>query len=297
MGLKMLSSSPHPRDQFITFEEEAHLYTVDGKKLTSVTTLVHKYFPEFNASAVVDKMMGSPGWPRSKYYGMTKEEIIGLWDRQGKESRDLGTEMHAQIEDFFLRGQTTGPGHIPRNTTGNTTETREHSIAEGIPGGEDHTGPTPGNTTEAEDIPGGEDPETATSPEFKQFLDFWEDFSRLNPSFSPYRVEWRVYGDEVAGSIDFTIKGPNGEIAIIDWKRSKEIKKENRFQRGKGILSHLQDCNFVHYSLQLNCYRAILEKYYGKKVTGMYLAVFHPGQKKYQCLEVPRMKEGDILIS
>ena len=43
-----------------------------------------------------------------------------------------------------------------------------------------------------------------------------------------------------------------------------------------GELYHLDDCAGVHYRLQLNCYRYILQKYYGATVVGMYVVGTHP---------------------
>ncbi|SPN79671.1 PD-(D/E)XK nuclease [Cedratvirus Zaza IHUMI] len=236
----------HPRDAFISFEEREHLYTVGSKRLTSVTTLISSHFSKFNASKVIDKMQNSSTWPKSKYYGMEKQEIIDLWEKNGEDARNLGTLMHEQIEKFFL--------------------------------------------SEGKDLP------EEKSPEFNQFLDFWNVFSTHNPGFKPYRMEWRVYSEEIAGSIDCTLVSPGGDIVIIDWKRSKGIEKYSPFGKGLGKLSHLSDCNFVHYSLQLNSYRHILENFYDKRVSAMYLAVFHPLQEKYKFIEVPYMKEVEGLI-
>ena len=137
--------------------------------------------------------------------------------------------------------------------------------------------------------------------EFSFFLQFWKDFKESNPNFQPYRTEWLVYDIEklISGSIDMTFANEKGEIAILDWKRSKEIKKSNPFGKGLGVLSHMDDCNFSHYSLQLNIYRYLLEKNYGKKVVAMYLLIFHPDNDNgsYKFFEVPFLyKEIDDLI-
>ena len=63
---------------------------------------------------------------------------------------------------------------------------------------------------------------------------------------------------------------------IYDWKRSKEIKKTDRFMKfaTTECIDDIPDTNFWHYSLQLNTYKALLEKCYGKKVTHMRLFVY-----------------------
>ena len=57
------------------------------------------------------------------------------------------------------------------------------------------------------------------------------------------------------------------------------------------MVSHIPDTNFWHYALQLNIYRAILEKNYGKKVSELYLVRLHPDDvyKNYEKIEIPMM--------
>jgi hypothetical protein len=51
----------------------------------------------------------------------------------------------------------------------------------------------------------------------------------------------------------------------------------------------MHDSNFWHYSLQLNTYKAILERKYGKQVTYLCLVRLHPDNEEqtYELLEVP----------
>ena len=126
------------------------------------------------------------------------------------------------------------------------------------------------------------------SKEFMHFINFYLDHKHLKP----FRTEWMVYAEDLklAGSIDMVFE-ENGKLHIYDWKRSKEIKEQNKWQEGKYPLSHLPDANFWHYSLQLNCYKYILEKYYGKEVDEMNLVVLHPNNDNYIKLKVPQLKE------
>jgi ATP-dependent exoDNAse (exonuclease V) beta subunit len=77
-----------------------------------------------------------------------------------------------------------------------------------------------------------------------------------------YDVEWLV-----AGTIDIVIDTPEG-VYLVDWKTSKEIKYDNKYQKGLKELSHLDDCNYIRYSLQLGVYKALYEKTNNKKVIG-----------------------------
>ena len=91
----------------------------------------------------------------------------------------------------------------------------------------------------------------------------------------PFRTELMMFDEyyKVAGSIDMLFKNANGEIVICDWKCVRIICQNDYkpHNRGFGELQHLPNCNFQHYSLQLNMYRHILETKYNESVAGMLL--------------------------
>ena len=136
------------------------------------------------------------------------------------------------------------------------------------------------------------------SSEFKQFLDFYEDHKDMEM----YRTEWNIFSDilRLTGSIDATFINKDGTLSLGDWKRSKEISRESFGNKcGKFPLQHIQDCNYYHYSLQLNLYRVILEKFYGFKVKEMFLVIMHPKNKneKYQRININKMdKEIEMML-
>lgn len=125
--------------------------------------------------------------------------------------------------------------------------------------------------------------------EFQFFLNFMKE-SKLDP----YRTEWKIFDEDskIAGTIDCCCRNRYGEIVLYDWKRSKEIKRSNFKKKYAKVeyLNHLEDVNFVHYSLQLNLYKYILEKKYHEKVKEMYLVVFHPQFDDYLLVCVPDMQ-------
>ena len=56
-------------------------------------------------------------------------------------------------------------------------------------------------------------------------------------------------------------------LVVADWKRSKDIKRENPWESGRHPLtSCMPSANYWHYALQLSTYRYVLEKYYGCKI-------------------------------
>ena len=86
------------------------------------------------------------------------------------------------------------------------------------------------------------------------------------------------YLRNLAGSIDFVAIKPDKQLVLFDWKRTKDLhlKYVNSFQNMKGFLSHLPDCSGIHYQLQLNLYRYILQTYYGVSVHSMFVVGCHP---------------------
>jgi ATP-dependent exoDNAse (exonuclease V) beta subunit len=237
----------HERDKNITFQEEGHIYEIkNGNSVfnpMSVTTIIHKFFPEFNADLIIDKMFKSNRLA-DKYKGKTKEEIKKEWEENGRIASELGTKMHADIERFLNKEEV-----LNENTT-----------------------------------------------EFKFFMNFWNSFIEQYPNCKPYRTEWLVYDEDrkIAGYIDCSLEADNGDIILIDWKRSKEIKCENRYEKGFFPFETLDNCNFNHYMLQLNIYRHILETKYNKKIIYMMLVILHPNNQNYNCIPIPKYNIKDI---
>ena len=93
--MDLLSSKNHyERDERIQFSDSDHTYLIDKKnKAVSVTELIGRYFPKFDKDFWANKESIKTGKP--------KNEILKKWDDLGKKARDLGTELHEQIENFY----------------------------------------------------------------------------------------------------------------------------------------------------------------------------------------------------
>lgn len=236
----------HPRDKNITFEPVSHTYQVVEEEVTdhsyiSATTIIHKYFPSFNAEKVIKKMMSSSTWSKSPYYGKTSEQIQQQWEENRVAAANQGTKVHDWIENFYLK--------------------EFQSPSE----------------------------EATNNKSFQNFMEFYLDYG-----WKPYRTEWRVYTElyKVAGSIDIIFEGSKpGTVKVYDWKNSKEIKSENQYETGYPPLKHLPNCNFYHYSLQLNLYKWILETHYNVKVEEMGLIIVHESFPTYLKYDVKDMKQ------
>lgn len=205
----------------VHFEESTHTYTDSlGRNLSSVTSVWSQYFHPFVEDTVIKGMLASRNWEKSEYYGMSPEEIKSLW----KARADLGTKMHAEIEDCILRSS---------NTSSIQKELEQESLVEG-----------------------------SMSQELLHCSNFFTDLNL--PEGTTILPEFRVFDVDrmIAGTIDLLVILPCGEVRIYDWKRVKQIRKENSYQRGITLCKDLDDCNFEHYTMQLNLYRDILERHY-----------------------------------
>ncbi len=95
----------HERDEFITFEEGPHIYTVCGERgtYTSVTTWNHRHFDHFDADGIISNILRSRRMsdPTYKYYGMSAKQIKDSWDKNRDSAASAGTNMHYDIECYF----------------------------------------------------------------------------------------------------------------------------------------------------------------------------------------------------
>jgi len=248
----------HPRDTRITFDEASHKYTIDGSRYDiSCTGFVHSFFGHFDADEIIKKMMSSRNWKPGgasyeKYKDMTPDEIKQLWADSGAEASGAGTRMHLDVEHYY----------------------------NAAPAGNLMVGSMVGEW------------EPLESKEWDYFMAYEKQW-RIPQGLVPFRTEWLVFNDEIrlAGSIDMVYAKPDGTYAIYDWKRSKEIKFDNKWQKGLAPIEHLDDCNYWHYSLQLNNYRRILEKFYGVVVSELALVILHPNNRSFQIVKLNMMDD------
>ena len=258
----------HHRDLNIKFEEEGHKYTIKNenenneneKKYTSVTTWVHSHFPHFNADEIIKKMMSGKSWKKGhKYWGLTSEQIKDLWNSKRDNAAGAGTNMHFEIECFM-----------------NSKVLLDYTHRELY-----------------QQYKENHDENTELTLEWQFFLKFVEDF----PDLKPYRTEWTVYDEELklAGSIDMVYENPDGTLSIYDWKRATEINRFNTWDKyaTTECINHIPDSNYWHYAFQLNAYKAILERKYGKIVKDLYLVRLHPDcqDKTYELIKLLDLKK------
>lgn len=85
----------HSRDSRIKFYPEPHIYTIDNTPAPSASTVIAKFFPEFD----------SIYWSNRKApeLGMSASEVEIVWRNKGEKAAQDGTFLHEQIENFYLK--------------------------------------------------------------------------------------------------------------------------------------------------------------------------------------------------
>jgi hypothetical protein len=204
----------------LTFQSDNHSYkSIDPKDTTewlSVTSLVGQFKPPFDEVATAVKVSKNK---KSKWYGMSVQDILAAWSGEGKRATDLGTWYHNQRESDVLSHDTIQRSGvnvpiIKPIYDGDIKLAPEQKLTEGI---------------------------------------YPEHFAYLKSA-------------GICGQSD-RVEVVQSKVDIIDYKTNKEIKKEGfknwegRTQKMLHCLSHLDDCNFYHYAVQLSVYMYMILKH------------------------------------
>lgn len=125
-------------------------------------------------------------------------------------------------------------------------------------------------------------------------------FSELNSKYSMYESE-KIVADidnKIAGMIDLICK-KNDKIIIMDYKTNESIKYDNKFQIMKFPLQKLQDCNFNHYTLQMNIYQNIMiSQGYFPRDAEYERYILHITPEKFNIIECPdKQQEVELMFN
>lgn len=85
----------------LKFDEKSHSYTVEDKKLTSVSHFIHKYKNKFDAQAIAPFS--------AKKLGLSTEEVLQMWEDNKNKACELGTKVHLFGENYVLNNFTGDP--------------------------------------------------------------------------------------------------------------------------------------------------------------------------------------------
>ncbi len=106
------------------------------------------------------------------------------------------------------------------------------------------------------------------------------------------------YFYRLAGTVD-AIFQRGGEVMLADWKTNAAIKRDNAYGvRCLPPISHLPDCEYARYSLQLNLYERILKRdgYYPAS-TPIRMFIVHLTPDGFVAMPVERTPDVEILLA
>lgn len=228
----------------IQFDDDSHTYTHQGRKISrSVSALVKDVFP-FNREQVLNRMVNSSGWKRSKYYSTcgidaaTKLPIVDTMTikdnikRTWEDKVTLGKDVHALLERVF---------------TSEANPSEREKVRE-----------------EIHRLTGGRLDVDALITLFDRY------------HWTPLQSECRLVNvkHDIAGTADLLLRDENGNLVIVDWKCSKMVFEMYNMEKAAEPMQHYPSTNYWQYTMQLNLYRVILEHVYGAKVSHAVLITF-----------------------
>lgn len=116
----------------------------------------------------------------------------------------------------------------------------------------------------------------------------------------PVKIEF-VVGDEellVGGMLDKLFYNTTANaLQIWDYKTNKEILKNSKYKnRMISGLSHLEECEFNTYSLQLSIYKLIIERNTNLKLGNSYLVWINDVNDKYKVIGTEYMEREAMVI-
>ena len=242
------------KDNFLFFDEGPHKYTDTlGNEYRSVTTLIGDYYNHFDADYWAHK--------KAREQGKSEKQIRAEWDRIKDEACERGTKTHNGIEDAIKEVSKFKNCIRYLNDTGSG---RVITIAD-VPA----LIPTPLNIEEFKDATQNK------YPEIYRVFDFYTErgyiiYSEIGAFLMDYLI---------SGTIDIFCYRPT-DFVILDWKTNRDglkfeagyYKKDkstipnqltNEWIKKKQSmlppLNHLDDCNGMHYTMQLSLYAIMAE--------------------------------------
>ena len=237
------------KDNFLFFDEGPHRYTDTlGNEYRSVTTLIGDYYNHFNADYWAHK--------KAKEQGKSEKQIRAEWDRIKDEACERGTKTHNGIEDAIK--EVSKFKNCIRYLN-DTSSGRVITIAD-VPA----LIPTPLNIEEFKDATQNK------YPEIYRVFDFYTEKGYIIYSeIGAFLIDYLI-----SGTIDIFCYRPT-DFVILDWKTNRDgLKFEaGYYKKDKSTipnqltnewikkkqnmlppLNHLDDCNGMHYTMQLSLY-------------------------------------------
>ena len=242
------------KDNFLFFDEGPHKYTDTlGNEYRSVTTLIGDYYNHFNADYWAHK--------KAREQGKSEKQIRAEWDRIKDEACERGTATHNGIEDAIKSVSKFKEAikYLEEVKSGRCITIAD--IPDLIP-----------RPLDVEEF------KVATNnkyPEIYRVFDFYTERGYIIYSeIGAFLIDYLI-----SGTIDIFCYRPT-DFVILDWKTNRDgLKFEaGYYKKDKSTipnqltnewikkkqnmlppLNHLDDCNGMHYTMQLSLYAIMAE--------------------------------------
>lgn len=251
------------KDNFLYFEEGEHKYTdTFGNEYRSVTTLIGDYYPHFDENYWAHK--------KAREQGVSEKTIKANWKRIKDEACERGTKTHNGLEDAIKEvSKFKAAIKYLEQTDG-----RCITLAD-IP----NLIPKPLNIEEFKKATDNKYPEI-----YRVFEFYTERGYTIYSEIGAYLMDYLI-----SGTIDIFCYRPT-DFVILDWKTNRDgLKFEaGYYKKDKSTipnqltniwvrknekmlppLNHLDNCNGMHYSMQLSLYALMAEMILDIPCTGL----------------------------
>jgi hypothetical protein len=270
----------HSRDASLVFVADTHTYRINGECTRgSVTGLVKEFANQFDADVIIPSMMNGSRWPRPGYLQLPPPSGIVQQLSVLSQAQDLVYLISCSpcnetaICDEAIRLFSESP-HLRALVCALAMTSEQIKL------NWEHNRVEAGNRGTFMHLTFELFLNCSPISFYSIELELFIRYLLTLPTMSAYRTEWCIWAshERLAGSIDFVARRTDGHLVLFDWKRTKQLssKYSNPHQRMAQPLEHLEDCAGVHYRLQLNAYKWILQRYYGVIVASMYVVCTHP---------------------
>ena len=202
----------------------------------SISSLISSLVPEFDQEAVAEKtFLKNFNNPNSKYYQMTKEQIIAQW----KESQEKSLRKGHFLDSFI--------DLIKKDCSSSSIE--KFYLEHGVKPGDEYSQIclTFANLISSMKSVGYHLLDT----EIPVFYDVAYNYKSENITL------------RIKGRIDALFwNSTNGRLVIIDWKTNNEIKGSNKFEKMLGPMKDYDNCELNKYTIQVYSYLSSLTNTY-----------------------------------
>jgi len=244
----------------ITYFDREHKYKIDGKSTPlSVSGLIEHFKPKFDVEFFAGRT--------AKNLGVTKEEVIELWNIKNFFSTQQGTILHFYIDNYF------------RNRVYPYEDLQKANAS--------FDKPTRTKLNENLYIL------------IQQFESFFNDHSHLLPIKNEF-----ILGDiddtRICGTLDLLVYNTKLEgYEIYDFKTNLRFESTNKKYKKffNSPISHIPVCENDSYALQMSLYQYILEKYTSLKIVGNNAVWFNVSNDTYKLFPMKDYrKEAKIML-